>query len=138
MRKYTRNQKSKVLTAFMNDEGVQVQPCAYLVIDLDTGLLLARGTKYKCFDMMPVSSTYRWFFRRRTVYKRETTIKGRLCVIFYAVGDVREIWGSCICSAGRLLNLKARFYENVGQDVSQCTKLLLANGYVVKEVKCGR
>ena len=109
-----------------------------MVVDLDTGLAIMRGTKARCFWWTVEEGFIRkniFFGPRINIYKREVNIKGRMCVIFYFTGGVREVWGSLVTPAGRLLDLKGRFYAPLSEKGVDCKDLLKAHGYHVETIK---
>ena len=138
MKKNTRKDKLKKTKHFVTKNGHAVELCSYSVIDLDTGLELLRGAKYRCMSFTVEENTYKkylFFGPDITIYKRELTIKGRLCAIFYFVGDCKENWGSYVMSAGRLLGLKARYYADLNEKILYAGEFLKRHGYEIRKVK---
>ena len=91
--------------------------CRYGVTDIETGVVLITGEKWKdVSDLVPMGSFRSGFFgllgRKIVTYARIAEIKGRYCLIEYFTGSPQTEVGSCVTISGRLLGLSGKWYDS--------------------------
>ena len=88
--------------------------CRYIVVDLESGYVLANGEKYKDFSGMTVNGYFRerfFFWRKIRQYYKLKTVCDRTCVVVYfAGGKDKHFVMSVIYYDGMKLRLRGSKY----------------------------
>lgn len=93
--------------------------CTYGIFDIETGVILIKGNKWKeTFGLVPLGSFRSGFFgvlgSKITTYGRKLKVKNRDCFIFYYANSPQREAGSCITMPGRLMGLRGKWYDQKG------------------------
>lgn len=80
--------------------------CRYAVWDLETGVLLVCGEKYKVNQNLTYEQSFRYFFRKVSAYTRFTDIKGRFVKVVFWFNAPKRKPCHFVTDAGLILGLR--------------------------------